>query len=333
MQRGLFVLCLSLACGAGHAVAQDVRRPAALSGACAEFNWTIVNYLAGGRLEDADHALSDALSGNTNGFVPSCAWVSLYDVAVAMASSGRLAKAEEYVGRSLRILESSYPPDDRILLRPIRVLWSVQFEQGEIAKARKSFQRMLSIRAESPADRVLVHGAAAGMLHLESRFDEAEPEYLLALAALEESGAGRSADASALLTCLGTLYSAGGRYSDAARTLDHALDIVTSVKDSTPIDYIRLFNTRAALHVRRAEWREAEADLGSAIATADGSPLMDPHELQVVLNNYAYVLRKNHRGKEVRSIKARAAALTRTESRAAVVDVTQLLQEKTTHKR
>lgn len=192
---------------------------------------------------------------------------------------------------------------------------------------------MQSIRAESPTDRVLVHGAAAAVLHLESRFDEAEPEYLRALAALEESGAGRSADAAALLTCLGALYSAGGRYRDAARALDRALDIVTSDKDSTPIDYIRLFNTRAALHVQRAEWREAEADLRSAITTADGSPPMDPDELKVVLNNYAYVLRKNHRGKEVRSIKARAAALPRIESTAAVVDVSQLLQKPKTHKR
>src|ERR1019366_3243859 len=161
---GLWVLYVSSALGARHAVAQDVTRHAVLSAACIEFNQTAINQVAGGRLcgfgvlptsainqvaggrlEDAESALSAALADRANGSEQSCAWLTLHNLAFVMALSGRLAEAEVLAKRSLKILEKGYPPGDPILLGPLQMLSSIQFEQRKIAKARETFQRLQSI--------------------------------------------------------------------------------------------------------------------------------------------------------------------------------------------
>ena len=91
------------------------------------------------------------------------------------------------------------------------------------------------------------------------------------------------------------------------------------------MDRIKLLTSRAELHVRQGEWREAEADLGSAISTADRDTRLDPAVLKSLLANYAHVLRKNHRGREARTIEARAAALQTHGLTNGVVDISELL--------
>ena len=52
---------------------------------------------------------------------------------------------------------------------------------------------------------------------------------------------------------------------------------------------------------------------------------LDPVALKALLTNYAATLRKDHRGKEARSIEARAATLQTDGSANAIVDVSELL--------
>src|ERR1035437_7723433 len=333
MRIGLLVLYVSSALGARHAVAQDVTRHAVLSAACIEFNQTAINQVADGRLEDAESALSAALADRANGSEQSCAWLTLHNLAFVMALSGRLAEAEVLAKRSLKILEKGYPPGDPILLGPLQMLSSIQFEQRKIAKARETFQRLQSIPTERPADRAMVHGLAAALLYAEGRYHEAEAEYLKALAAWEESGRGETTDVAAVLDGLATLYIAAGRYREAGRTLDRAFAIVTSAKDAVPMDRIKLFRARAELHVRQGEWREAEAGLGSAISTDARDTRLDPAVLKSLLTAYAYILRKNHRGREARTIEARAAALPTRGLTDAVVDASELFAKPRTAKR
>jgi tetratricopeptide (TPR) repeat protein len=333
MRIGFLVWYVSSAFGARYAVAQDVPRHAVLSAACIEFNQTAINQVAGGRLEDAESALSAALADRANGSEQSCAGLTLYNSAVVMALAGRFAEAEVLAERSLKILEKSYPPDDPVLLRPLQMLSSIQFEQGKIAKARGALQRMHSIRTERPADHAMVHGLAATLLHAEGRYSEAEAEYLKALGAWEESGRGETTDVAAVLDGLATLYIAAGRYREASLTLDRALAIVTSAKDAVPTDRINLFIARAKLQARQGEWREAEADLRSAISTAEHDTRLDPVVLKFLLTNYAHVLRKNHRGREARTIEARAAALQTHGLTDAVVDASELFAKPRTAKR
>jgi tetratricopeptide (TPR) repeat protein len=333
MRIGLLILYVFSALGARYTAAEDVARQAVPSAACIEFNQTVTNQVAGGRLEDAESALSAALADLANGSEPSCKWLTLHNLALVMALSGRLAEAEVLEKRSLKILEKSYPPDHPFLMRPLQSLTQIQFEQRKIAKTRETFQRLQSIPTELPEDRAMIHGLAAALLYAEGRYKESEVEYLKALGAWEEAGRGETTDVAAVLDGLATLYIADGRYREAGRTLDRALAILDSAKDAVPMDRIKLFRARAELHVRQGEWREAEADLGSAISTADRDTRMDPALLKSLLANYAHVLRKNHRGREARTIEARAAALKTPELANGVVDLSELLAKSRTDKR
>ena len=60
---------------------------------------------------------------------------------------------------------------------------------------------------------------------------------------------------------------------------------------------------------------------------------MDPALLKSLLASYAYVLRKNHRRREARSIEARAAALQTRELTNGVVDISELLAKPRTDKK
>ena len=333
MRIGLLVVYVSSAWGGRYAVAQDVTRHAVPSAACIEFNQSAMNQLAVGRLKDADSTLSAALGDRASGSEQSCAWLTLHNLAFVMALSGRLAEAEALEKRSLRVLEKGYPPADPFLLRPLQSLAQIQFGQRKIAKARETFQRLQSIPTELPEDRATVHGLAAALLYAEGRYSESEAEYLKALGAWEEAGLGETTDMAAVLGGLATLYIADGRYREADRILDRALAIVTSAKDAVPMDRIKLFRARAELHAQQGEWRKAEADLRSAISTADCDTRMDPVLLKSLLANYSHVLRKNHRGREARTIEARAAALKTHDLTDGVVDASELFANPRTAKR
>jgi len=131
----------------------------------------------------------------------------------------------------------------------------------------------------------------------------------------------------AILDGLAALYVTTGRYGEAGRALDRSIAILTSAKEAIAWDWIKLLSTRTALHVRRHEWREAEADSRAAIAAVGRDPRLDPSTFKLLLSNYAYVLRKNHRGSEARSIEARAAALQTGGLTNAVVDISELLAQ------
>jgi tetratricopeptide (TPR) repeat protein len=331
MRIELLLLCMSSALGGRYAVAQDLTGHA-MPAACIDLNQVAMDYIAAGRLKEAESTLSAALAGLATGSEQACAWLILHNLATVMGLSGQLEEAEALEKRSLRILEKGYPPDDPVLLRPLQSLVQIQFQQRKIAKVRETFQRLRAIRTERPADRAMVHSLAAALLYTEGQYHEGEAEYLKALGAWEESGRGETTDVAAVLGGLAALYIAEGRYREAGRTLDHAIAIVTSAKDAVATDRIKLLSIRAELHVRQGEWREAEADFGAAISAAERDTRLDPALLKPLLANYAYVLRKDHRGKEARSIEARAAALQIRALTNGVVDISELLAKPRTHK-
>ena len=333
MRIGLLALFVASALGWRYAVAQDLTGHAVLGAACIDVNQTALNYIAVGRLKDAQANLSEALSDPTRGSGQPCGWLILHNLATVMALSGRIVEAEFLEKRSLKVLEKGYPPDDPVLLRPLLALAQIQFEQRKIAKAREALRRLQSIPTTQSADRAMVHGLAATLLYTAGRYHEAEAEYLKALCVWEESGYGETTDVAAVLNSLAVLYVADVRYGEARRTLDRAIAILTSAKGTVAMDWIRLFSTRAELHGWQGEWREAEADLAAAISAADRVTRLDPAVLKSMLGRYAHVLRKNHRGREARSIEARADALQTSELTNGVVDISELLAKPRTDKR
>jgi tetratricopeptide (TPR) repeat protein len=246
-------------------------------------------------------------------------------MAAIAAVSGRLAEAERFAEGAVNILTKSFAPEDVVLLRPLQILAAARFEQGETAKAKAAFQKIRLIPIDRPEDVAVVHGMAGIFLHSEGKSQEAESEYLAAIHAWEQAGRGELSDAGSDLMALASLYVKERRLDDAQRTLDRAAVIFAHAQDAVPMDRVKLLNVRAALHTRKGEWREAEQDLREAVSLADDDPRLSPVSLGYVLNNYAQVLRKNHRGREAREIEARVAALGSGSARRAVVDVSELL--------
>lgn len=325
MRIGTLVLCLFSASEGRYAVAQDRTGLPRPDRTCIDLNQKALNYIAAGRLKDAESTLSEALAAPASGSEQSCGWMTLHNMASVMGFSGLLPEAEALEERSLKILETGYAPNDPALLRPLESLAQIQLQQREIAKARKTFARLQSIPVQQAADRATVLGLSAALLYTEGRYHEGEAEYFKSLDAWEESGRGKTADMAAVLAGLATLYVADGRYREASRTLDRAIAILTSAKDAVATDWIKLLSTRAALHVRQREWREAEADLRTAVSAADRDMRLGPAVLKSLLDNYAYVLRKNHRGRGARPIEARAAAIQARDLTTGVVDISELL--------
>src|SRR6185312_10057062 len=140
-----------------------------------------MNYVADGRLGDAESILSAALVDPTSGSGQPCDGLMLHMLAIVEALSGWLVEAEALEEQSLKVLGKEYPPKDPNLLRPLQSLAQIQLEQREIAKARKTIRRLLSIATESPADRAVDHGLAAALLYTEGRYHDSEAEFLKSL--------------------------------------------------------------------------------------------------------------------------------------------------------
>lgn len=317
-----YVLCV-VVCGCGCAVAQDAGRPESPGRACVELNRTVLAQVWGGQVKEAEASLNGALTAADRS--PSCDWMILQNMAVVMSRSGRLEEAEKYAYRSVRVVESSYPPNDPALLRPLHTLSSVRIQLGMIAGAREAFQKMQRIPTTLPLDRALLHATAAALFQLEGHHGEAEVEYLTALAAWEESGRGKTADVAAVLNGLADLYIVDKRLADADLAINRALAIFAVAADVGLADRIRILNSQAVLYAREGQWRKAEDDLRAAISLADLEKGLSPIELEPLLDNYAHVLARNHQQRESRSVAARVAALQSAKLTNAIVDTSELL--------
>lgn len=312
----------------GHALAQKVSMHVPVSTGCIELNDRVVTQVTNGQYTLAESLLSTATISRTDATRDSCAGLVLKNVASLFSVSGRIAEAERYAERSVKILEAIYPPSDLVLLAPLFTLASTRFEQGKTAGAREAFKKMQSIRTERPADRVLVHDMAAVLLEAERRFPEAEAEYLITFHALEEAGLGEAAEAGAVLNSLGSIYIEEQRLEEARSALDRALIILSNAKDTVSLQRIKLFNLKGVLLARQGAWLEAEQDLSAALAMADQEPWLNPIALRTLLTIYAYALRRNHHRREARSIEARAAGIHTAPATSSVIDVTDLLTER-----
>jgi hypothetical protein len=88
---------------------------------------------------------------------------------------------------------------------------------------------------------------------------------------------------------------------------------------------MKVLHCRGVLYTRQGNWREAEQDFHDALSIADQERWVDPVALRLLLTDYAYLLRRNHHGREARSLKARAAAIHLDPASSMTIDVTDLL--------
>jgi tetratricopeptide (TPR) repeat protein len=292
------------------------------SSACTRLNNEALAGIAGAGSAEVENLLSAALV--TDRHDPVCGGLIMNNIAALLFASGRVAEAKAMATRSVHNFEERFPPDDPVLLRPLQILAATQFEQGETARSRETFQKMKAIRATRPEDRELVNAMAASLLEAEGRWKEAEFQYAAAIQELKDDGRGDTSDAGSLLNGIGGLYVKERRMAEARRALDDALGTFERARDATPWDRIKVLHTRATLCARQGEWRESEQDLANAVSIADRDPRVEAPGLRSLLIDYAAVLRKNRKRGEARAVEKRAAALEGGTEDRWVVDVTDL---------
>jgi tetratricopeptide (TPR) repeat protein len=298
-----------------------------------ELHQAVMTQITNGRLNEAELAVSAASTSARDPAQNSCEGLILNNMAVFMSVSGRYADAERLADRAVLILEKAYSQNDLVLLRPLQTLATSRFEQGKTAKAREAFKRIQAIRIQRPEDGALVHGIAAALLQADGNLAEAETEYLASLRAWEDAGRGETADAGSILNGLGVVYIHEERLTEAQQALDRALAIFSNATDAVPSDRMKVLHCRGALHARQRDWREAEQDFHDALSIADQEPWVDPVALRLLLTDYAYLLRKNHQGREARSLEARAAAIHLDPAASMTIDVTGLLPKRKSAKK
>jgi tetratricopeptide (TPR) repeat protein len=281
--------------------------------------------VANGQLKEAERALTALLTSGADQSQRSCVGAVLNNMAAFLSVSGRSEDGARLAEQSVRTLETVYPPNDPLLLRPLQLLATSRFDMGMMGKAREAFRRMQAIRVEEPEDRALLHGMGAALSEAEGRLPEAEANYLAALQAWKEAGSGEGADTAAILGGLGSLYIKQHRLSEAQQALDRGLAILSSAKDAVSIDRVKLLHVRGVLQAWQDDWQGAEQDLHDALTIVDREPWVDPFILRTVLNNYAAVLRRNNHKREARVIEARSAKIQVNHTSASIVDITDLL--------
>jgi tetratricopeptide (TPR) repeat protein len=295
---------------------------------CQDLNQRVLELLRNGEVAGAEEALSRVLSRNTaEGYT--CGGLILNNMAAIVGNSGRYADGERYAVRSVAALDKVFPPNSVELLRPLHSLASARFEQGNTTGARQALKRMRAIPTLRAQDRVFIHGLDAYIYRAEHDLPKAEKEYLAAASDWELAGQGNSANAGVVFLALSNLYIVEKRYSEAARALDRAREILANAPDGGRMDQVMLLATSGVLHARQREWAEAEQDLRAGLLLADQPPAAEGEAVLQLLSSYAGVLKKNHHRREARKIEDRAAALRRGRDAGSVVDVTDLITQKT----
>jgi tetratricopeptide (TPR) repeat protein len=279
-----------------------------LSADCIRVNSAILQDLANGRVAKAQRVALETLSGDPSRLEPVCAGLLLNEAAVASLQSGRLAEARELAEKSITHLQQGVAPGDPVYLRPLNLLASVYLSEGCTRKAVETLRRMETLRVTSPQDRALIREIRAAVLQREHRNEEAEMNYMAALAALSDAGKQDSACAAAVQRSLAYLYLRDRQYSDALKTVDAAIATLRRAKDAVPFDRIQVLHVRAQIFGHEGRWQDAESDLSEALSLGNRELHLDSVILEPLVTDYARALRKLHR-KEAHFVENWAATL------------------------
>ena len=287
---------------------------------CREFEQTVLAQRARGRAVDA--IIEDAVERRGR----ACGEIIFVALAAAASESGRLRDVERYAERSIELLEIDHSPNHPILLRPLALVFGASFGLNNLAKARRTFDRLRRIHADNPADSALIHTMAAKLLDREGNMPGVELELRAALAGQEAAGRCNTADGAWAFHQLGRLYLTQGRYEEARTVVSRALASIAAAPDAAPQDHVEMIHTEAILDLLQGRWKESERKFARALAMADAEATLDPAVMRRLVVNYAANLRKLGRGRDARTIEKRLTALPPDPAQG-VVDITQLARE------
>jgi tetratricopeptide (TPR) repeat protein len=311
--------------------AQDLREDNdKLDPVCGEYRLQVQDYIDARDLQQAESMLRPMLVEGSPFQAGSCFGEVLSDMATVMLLSGRLAEAEAFGRRSVAALENAYPRHSPDLLNPLGTLALAYLKQAKISKAREVVNRMQSISSPGPRQRALVHALTASLRNAEGKLREAEAEAMATLRLYDEIGVSNTGTFASMLVSLSAIYVRQHRPAEAEQALLRGIAILEIVADAAPLDWIRVLQTRAILHEKQSRWNEAARDLQQALLLVDREPQAEPLTVQMLLANYAFVLRKMHRKQDARKIETQASAFRRDHPELEyVVDANSLINGRT----
>lgn len=143
----------------------------------------------------------------------------------------------------------------------------------------------------------------------QSKFVEAEPLYLQALAIYQDVYGENHLDVAVTLNNLGVLHRKHGQYADAKRLLTRALEIKERVLGPENPEIALALTNLATLHLAQREWASAVTLLERALVIREKQYGRDHPEVAKILQDYAGALRQLGRDSEARAAENRAAAL------------------------
>lgn len=165
----------------------------------------------------------------------------------------RLAEAETFAERAVRIFDEDHRPDDPVLLHTFHVLFSIRLNRQD-RPGQGSFQPIKLVRTERSEDSAPIHGLAGALLEAEGRVGRSSRGVLRCHQRLAAGRPWRNAETAAVMTNLACLYIKQRHCNDAVRVLDRALAIFASCKYATTLDRVKGLNLRGVLHARQREW-------------------------------------------------------------------------------
>jgi tetratricopeptide (TPR) repeat protein len=237
-----------------------------------------------------------------------CLGLSLYNLAVALESQGKLAEAARIAARSLPELEAVMAPDDPMLRRPLQFLAQSAVGKGDSAAAWRFLSRLERIPPAGAGDSAMVHGLTATLLSSTGKPGEAETEYLRAIADWERAGRLDSFGLGAELVNLANLYGGAGRNGEAIALLERALPIVEN-PPFNPVTRAKAIATIAVLQYRANNRAVSEQYFQRALSLTGALPPGPEQELaRWIYTQYAGVLRKWNRKKEAKLLEEEAKA-------------------------
>jgi tetratricopeptide (TPR) repeat protein len=319
----LISLCTSIPFGSHYAYGQQINRYVP-GKECVDLYERVSARAASSSAEEVKRLLSAMPVAGLHEVEPLCGALIFDNMAVRLGGSGRLAEAEALAERSVDMLDEAGLGTETVLFWPLQVLAAIRFAQGKTASAAKVCRRMQGLPAGGPIECAALHELSASLLQARGRHRDAEREYLAALGALTESGHGNAPGAGAVLNSLAVLYIDLHRFEEARSSLDRALAIFDGSREAVSMDYIRVFNSRGALHAAEQDWPQAVQSLRNAVSIADSDIQLNPEVKASLLANYAWALRKDHRRSEARAIEARLNALPLRRTPGVVADVRDL---------
>src|SRR5262249_42668204 len=138
-------------------------------------------------------------------------------------------EARAALKQAVTLLSKNKIQDAELHAEILNSLGIIQFDEGEINKAEKSFTRAVSLPADpNRQDSALweVENNLAQMYQLKRHGAKAEAAYKRALQLVEIQPGGNHPDAAMIHTGLGALYNNMGRLAEAEKELRQSLDIL-----------------------------------------------------------------------------------------------------------